>query len=307
MADSLVIIGPTASGKTGAAVAAAQRLGGEIISMDSRQVYRGMDIGTAKPTPAERGGIAHHGFDLVDPGERFNAGDFARYARALLAEIRSRGRLPILVGGTGFFLRALLQPMFREPHLDPSAKEAWKRYLAGIPDDRLRRWAEVVDPAARAVRDRQRLARIVELAMLTGRPLSWWQRNAAAEPAAIDPCVIVLDLPRDLLVERIERRVDVMIADGLVAEVRRLLAAGYDERSPGMNATGYSELIPHIRGDRPLEESVELIRIATRQYARRQVTWLRHQLPAHAVRVDARGSASAIADRIVAVWEEGSA
>jgi tRNA dimethylallyltransferase len=303
MADTLVITGPTASGKTAVAVAVAERLGGEIISMDSRQVYRGMDIGTAKPASAERRGVPHHGFDLVDPDHRFNAGSFARFARSAIAQIQHSGRVPILTGGTGFFLRALTQPMFAEPPLDEARKEQWKRYLAGLTTGELLRWAHALDASStRRHTDRQRLARVIEVALLTGRRLSWWHRHSTAEAVAIDPRVFVLDLPREVLTARIEDRVDAMVGAGLVDEVRALLAAGYDERAPGMNATGYIELIPYIRGERTLEQAMELIKAATRQYARRQRTWLRHQLPTDAIRLEADAPVEDLADRIATQW-----
>ena len=142
--------------------------------------------------------------------------------------------------------------------------------------------------------------------MLTGRPLSWWQRQGPGEAPAIDPQVFVLDLPREALTARIDARVDAMIAAGLVDEVRTLLAAGYDERAPGMNATGYIELIPCIRGERSLQQAVELIKAATRQYARRQRTWLRHQLPAGVIRLEADAPADELANRIAALWRAES-
>jgi tRNA dimethylallyltransferase len=302
--DALVIVGATATGKTAVAIAAARRIGGEIISIDSRQVYRGMDIGTAKPAPAERGGVPHHGFDLLDPGERFNAGRFAALAHSWLHDIRRRGRVPVLAGGTGFFLRALTHPMFEEPPLEPSLKERWKRYLAELDTAALARWARALDPAS-AVRsaDRQRLARLIEIAILTGRPLSWWHLHAAPDRPPIDPLVFVLDLPRDELYRRIEDRVDAMIDAGLVAEVEALLARGWTERDPGMNATGYIELIPYLRGERSLEEAVMLVKAATRRYARRQLTWLRHQLPP-ATRLDAARPPDELADVIAQAWME---
>lgn len=302
--DVLVITGPTASGKTAVAVEVARRLSGEIISMDSRQVYRLMDIGTAKPDSGERAGVPHHGFDLIDPDERFNAGRFAARARGWIADIRARERLPVLVGGTGFFLRALTHPMFEEPDLDARLKESWKHYLAELPAEELERWAGALEPGVAGRADRQRLARAVEIVMLTGRTLGWWQGAAPPAAPAIDPRVFVLDLPRDTLVRRIDARVAAMIEAGLVAEVRALLERGYDESAPGMNATGYIELLPHIRGERSLDEAVELIRSATRRYARRQLTWLRHQLPRRTTWLDAAAPASAIADRIVQIWSQ---
>ena len=302
---ALAILGPTASGKTAVAVEVARLLDGEIISADSRQLYRGMDVGTAKPTLAERASIPHHGFDMVAPGERYSAGRFARDAWSWIDAIRQRERIPIIAGGTGFFLRALTHPMFDEPALEPSRKEAWKRYLAELPVDRLKSWAAALDPdASIQPQDRQRLARVIEIALLTGRPLSWWQRTAAPPLPAIDPHVFVLDLPRAGLYRRIEARVDAMIDAGLAGEVRALLARGYDESAPGMNATGYIELIPHVRGERTLDDAVAMIKAATRRYARRQLTWLRHQLPPGAAWLSADTPPDELAGVIVMKWSE---
>jgi tRNA dimethylallyltransferase len=305
MAEALVVTGATATGKTAAAVALARRIGGEIISMDSRQVYRGMDIGTAKPTPAERGGVSHHGFDLVDPDERFNAGRFAVLAREWMGDIRSRGRTPILAGGTGFFLRALTHPMFAEPPLEDWRKEEWKRVLAGFETERLTQWAAALDPGSdiRSA-DRQRLARVIEVAVLTGRPLSWWHRHAPPAQRPLAPLVFVLELPRAVLTQRIDERVDEMLRQGLVDEVRGLVACGYDERAPGMNTTGYIELLPFLRAQSTLAATAAAIRQATRQYARRQTTWFRHQLPGGVHRLDAALGAERLADIMAGVWRE---
>jgi tRNA dimethylallyltransferase len=303
--DALVITGATATGKTALAVAVARRVGGEVISFDSRQVYRGMDIGTAKPDDAERGGVPHHGFDLVEPNERFSAGMFARFARPCLAAVRARGAVPILAGGTGFFLRALTHPLFEEPLTDSQLKEDWIGRLRAFPVEELRRWAQALDPIAAArVEDRQRLSRIVEVAMLTGRQLSRWQESSRPVAAPLDAAVFVLELPRAMLVERIERRVDSMIEAGLVDEVRSLAARGFGAGDPGMNATGYIELLPYLAGERTLDDAVALIGTATRQYARRQSTWLRHQLPSGAHRLDARRPVGDLADEVAKVWEE---
>src|SRR5690554_6286024 len=222
--DALVITGPTASGKTALSIEVARRIGAEIISMDSRQVYRGMDIGTAKVTPEERGEIPHFGLDLVDPDERYSAGRFARDAHRWIREIRGRGHVPLLVGGTGFFLRALTDPLFQEPDLPVERRERLKKYLDSQSDETLMRWLEILDPESaatlRAQGGRQRIARALEVALLTGRTLPWWQRHAPPQMMPIHPLVFVLDLPREQLYQRINARVHDMIDAGLVDEVR---------------------------------------------------------------------------------------
>ena len=300
--DALVITGPTASGKTAVSLEVARRIGGEIISMDSRQVYRGMDIGTAKATPAERAAVPHYGLDQVDPDERYSAGRFARDARIWIADTRARDRVPILVGGTGFFLRALLQPLFPEPPTDTARRRRLDRFLTTLPPDRLAAWARALDPVrATRVHDRQRLARTVEVALLTGRPLSWWHAQPAEPVPGLSLRIIVLELDRELLYERINRRVDELLARGLVEEVRDL-AERYGAGAPGLNATGYIELVPYLRGERSLAEAAELIRSATRAYARRQLTWLRNQLPADVIRLNAAAPLPELAETIVAEW-----
>jgi tRNA dimethylallyltransferase len=312
--DALVITGPTATGKTGISLEVAERLDGEIISMDSRQVYRGMDIGTAKATTAERRRVPHHGLDLVDPDERYNAGRFATDARRWIDEIRSRGRLPILVGGTGFFLRALTQPLFAEPPLPTGPRRALQDHLDGLPAADLERWLATLDPATAAElagraggAGRQRLSRALEIALLTGRPLSWWHAAAPSPLPPLRPLVIVLDLPRPLLNQRIDHRVQTMIDAGLEAEVAALLAAGYHSAHPGMNATGYAELIPFLRGECSREDAIDAVQRATRRYARRQLTWFRNQLPPGARWLDASEPQDHLVERVVTAWREEAA
>lgn len=302
MVDGIAIVGPTASGKTPLSLAVAERIGGEIISMDSRQVYRRMNIGTAKATAAEIGRVQHFGIDLIDPDERYNAGRFASDARRWIEDIKARRRVPVLVGGTGFFLRALTNPMFEEPLLDPPRKEAFKRYLEHFSREELLRWLRGLDEvSARRLESeggRQRLARAVEVALLTGRPLSRWHQEQEPRPA-MNFATYVLDLSRDVLYERINRRVELMLDAGLVDEVRSLVDAGYDEQSPGLNATGYIELLPYLRGEIALEEATDAIKRHSRGYARRQITWFRHQLPADAIRLDGMRPLQELADEIV--------
>lgn len=306
--DALVITGPTASGKTALSIAVAQRLQGEIISMDSRQVYRGMDIGTAKATPQERALVPHHGLDLVDPDTRYSAGRFARDARATLAEIRARGHTPILVGGTGFFLRALTHPLFEEPPLGTDRRAVLHELLQGWDDAELLRWLDRLDPESaarfRSAGGRQRIQRALEVVLLSGHPISWWQRETGSAEAPLHPLVFVLDLPRSELYRRINERVRGMIAAGFVAEVQQLLARGYSPAAPGMTATGYPEISAYLRGETTLDAAIDAIQRATRRYARRQETWFRHQLPADVIRLDAARGVDDLCEEVVRRWAE---
>jgi len=286
----LAVVGPTASGKTALSIELAEAIGGEIISMDSRQVYRGMDIGTAKATAEQRAAVPHHGLDLVGPGERFSAGQFARNARRWIAEIADRGRTPILVGGTGFFLRALTHPIFKEPSLDSERRGQLGEYLESLDDDTLGRWLSVLDPAARARLarggGRQRLVRALELPLLTGRPMTWWHAQSTAEAEPIVPITFVLNMPREDLDIAIGRRTEEMVRAGLAQEVAALLRMGYNERTPGMNATGYIEMIAYLRGQLTLKDAIATIQKDTRSYSKRQMTWFRTQLPEGAIWLD---------------------
>lgn len=291
----VAITGTTASGKTDLSLAFARRYEVEIVSMDSRQVYRGMDIGTDKVGPEGREAVPHHGLDLVDARERYSAGQFARDARRWIGEIRGRGRLPLLVGGTGFFLRAVLDPLFEQPSMDRERREALRRWLADLDTERLAEWTRALDPerADLAIEGGpHRMGRTIEVPLLTGRPLSWWHRHAPAEAPGVPGVVLRLDLPREETVERIDRRVGTMVERGLVEEVRAFLEAGYSEDDPGMTGTGYREIARYLRGACTLPEAMEEVRINTRRYARRQVTWFRHQLPEDAVSIDAQQSVS---------------
>ncbi|HYW07756.1 MAG TPA: tRNA (adenosine(37)-N6)-dimethylallyltransferase MiaA [Longimicrobium sp.] len=307
MSDALAIVGPTGSGKTALSVEVARRLDGEVISMDSRSVFRGMDIGTAKPTPEERGATPHWGIDLVEPSERFGAGRWARYAREKIAEIRARGRVPMLVGGTGFFLRALTHPIFTEPPLDPAARDRITRLMERLDDAELGRWLAALDPES-AVRlrewgGRQRRMRALEVPLLTGRTLPWWQRNSPPEAEPVAVLTFVLELPRERLYEGIDGRMTEMAEAGLEDEVRALVAR-YGEAAPGLNAHGYAELMPYLRGERTLDVALDLARKNTRDYTRRQLTWYRTQLPADTPRLDATRPRAELAEAIVAAWNE---
>lgn len=307
----IALVGATATGKTALGIEVARRVGGEIISVDSRQVYRKMDIGTAKATPAQRAAVFHHGLDLVDPSERFSAGEFARRARRWVAEIERRGNVPVLVGGTGFFLRALTHPIFTEPPLDAQRRTALERWLECEPTGVLLRWLEALDPqGAVALGGRggkQRLVRALTLPLLTGRTLGWWHHHAPPEAPPLRAMVFVLELPPERLRQAIDDRVGRMVAEGLPEEVRGLVAAGYDQGDPGMNATGYIEMLPWVRGELDLESALDHVRRNTRAYARRQRTWFRHQLPPGAERLDATRPAAELAAEVVQRWRETKA
>ncbi|MBT8338102.1 MAG: tRNA (adenosine(37)-N6)-dimethylallyltransferase MiaA [Gemmatimonadetes bacterium] len=307
---ALALTGPTTSGKTALGLALARRLDAEIISMDSRQVYRAMDIGTDKVTAEERRGIPHFGLDLVDPDQSYSAGRFARDVRRWVDEIELRGHVPLLVGGTGFFLRAVLEPVFQEPALDPARRAALRGWLDARPLDELAGMVERLDPARASLAiegGRQRLSRTLEVALLTGRPLSWWHREAPPDGPAIPCLVVCLELPREELDRRIDVRVSHMVERGLLEEVRALLDAGYGPDDPGMTGTGYREIVAVLRGEMALPDALDEMRRQTRRYARRQGTWFRNQLPSDTLRLDAREDRETLLDRIVAVWNDAVA
>ncbi|MDH5589995.1 MAG: tRNA (adenosine(37)-N6)-dimethylallyltransferase MiaA [Gemmatimonadota bacterium] len=301
----LAITGPTASGKTALSLALARHLPMEIVSMDSRQVYRGMDVGTAKVTVEERAAVPHHGLDLVDPDERYSAGRFARDVRSWIPEITGRGRIPVLVGGTGFFLKAVMEPIFAEPPMDPRRRDALRQYLAGQGRERLATWVRWLDPerAELAVEGGpQRMSRTLEVALLTGRPLSWWHRTSAPEGEAVPGVVVVLDLPKEEMDRHIDERVPGMFDRGLVEEVRALRVAGYSWDDPGMTGTGYREMREYLEGEADLDATVETIRLNTRRYARRQLTWFRNQLPADTTRLEASAPMAEKVAAVLAAW-----
>lgn len=286
----VAITGVTASGKTDLSVAIAEHHSIEVISMDSRQVYIGMDVGTDKVGAAAREAVPHHGLDLVRPDERYSAGHFGRDVRRWVGEIQGRGSLPVLVGGTGFFLRAVTDPIFAEPALDETRRMALRAYFSEQPAEVLRRFVTALDPlrAPLAIEGGpQRMIRTIEVAILSGVALSRWHRDAPAEADGLPGLVVVLDLPRDEMDRRIDDRVSTMVERGLVEEVQRLLAAGYRDDDPGMSGTGYREISAHLRGDTTLDDAMQEIRRNTRRYARRQLTWFRNKLSPAAIWIDA--------------------
>ena len=265
----IAIVGPTASGKSALAMRVAERTGAEIVSADSRQVYRGMDIGTAKPTAADRARVPHHLIDVVDPGERYDVLRYQRDGRAALADIRSRGRVALVVGGTGLYVRALLDglELASLPH-DPEVRARLESEDPATLHERLRG----IDPEAASrvdPRNRRRLVRYLEVATIAGGPVP---RLRGAPLAALR---IGLRPPRETLIATIERRVRQMVAEGVLDEARALVARGVDPRLPSMSAHGYVHWAAHLRGEVDLETATLRTARDVRAYSRRQMTWFR--------------------------------
>jgi tRNA dimethylallyltransferase len=300
-----VVVGPTAVGKTAVGLALGAHWPLEIVSADSRQIYRRLDVGTAKPTRKERARVPHHGLDLIEPGVRYSAGHFARDAEQWIADIRARGRLPVVVGGTGLYVRALAEGLFREPALDPARRRALDAWTARLEPLELLRWAGRLDPGFRGG-GRQRAARAIEVALLSGHPLSYWQQAARAR-GAIDPWYIVLTAPRPVLHQRIARRAEEMMRRGLVEEVAAVLSEGHPPGAAGLDGVGVREAVEYLHGRRPRESVAEAIATSTRQYAKRQQTWFRHQLEGTVRMLDATRSPERLAAEIAEAWDEGNA
>jgi tRNA dimethylallyltransferase len=298
-------VGPTAIGKTAVALSLASHLTVEVISADSRQIYRRLDIGTAKPTRRERQRVPHHGIDLVDPGERYSAGRFARDAARWLGEIRGRGALPAVVGGTGLYVRALVEGLFVEPPLDPERRIALEHWVEGLDATTLVRWAGRLDPGF-AGGGRQRAARTVEIALLTGVPLSVWQARARGQ-ATIAPWYVRLSAPRPVLHHRIQVRAEEMVRRGLIEEVAAVLSEGHSPDAPGLDGVGIREAVEYLHGRRTRDSVADAIATSSRQYAKRQETWFRHQIRAPALVLDATRPAEELAHHIATQWKAARA
>jgi tRNA dimethylallyltransferase len=282
--EILTIIGPTAVGKTAVALLVAAELGGEIVSADSRQVYRGMDVGTAKPAPDERRAVQHHLIDIVEPSETYDAARFAHDAEAAIVRLIDEGREPIVVGGTGFYLTSLFEGLFEGPGRDDRIRRELKARAEAEGPAGLHRALSEVDPVSAErihPNDAARIVRALEVQMATGRPLSEWQATGTRAPAfSAFYCGLTMD--RDVIYERIDDRVDRMIEAGLVDEIRELVRTG--RLSPGMpaaSAVGYRELLPVVAADGAVPdvspgdvaEAARFIKRNTRRYAKRQLTW----------------------------------
>ena len=274
----VIVLGPTAVGKSRVAVDLALRFGGEIISGDSIQVYRGFDIGTDKPGPEARRGIPHHLIDIVEPEVQYTAADFVRDALAAAREIAARGRLPIVAGGTGLYIKALVDGLFPGPGRDPAARAALEAEAEEQGLEALFRRLEAIDPEySRKVRgrDRVRIIRALEVHAATGRPISEHFRETRSPIKGRTVVLLGLKLEREPLCRRIDERVERMFARGLVDEVRGLQERGVPGTAPAFRALGYDHVLRLLRGEIDRDEAVALTKTDTRRYAKRQMTWFR--------------------------------
>ncbi|HEX4998113.1 MAG TPA: tRNA (adenosine(37)-N6)-dimethylallyltransferase MiaA [Terriglobia bacterium] len=277
----IAIVGPTASGKSDLALSIAEHFGGEIVNYDSVQIFRGLDIGSAKPTAEERRRVPHHMIDIRDPDDVYTAGDYQREARPVLEEIRSRSRLPILVGGTGFYLKAVIEGLFD----GPQRSELWRRRMESIVEKRgreyLHRLLKRFDPEAAgriAPRDKPKIMRALEVRLATGQSLSEHFRREPRQPLkGFRVHTIGLNPDRDETWRRIDERVVRMFAAGFVEEVRGLIDAGTSPEARAFGAIGYREIVANLEDSIPWDETIRIIQRNTRRYAKRQMTWFRNQ------------------------------
>ncbi len=308
----LAVVGSTASGKSALAVELAKRLGGEVVSCDSMQIYRGMDIGTAKPTPAETDGIAHHLIDCADADKPFSAADYVAAASEVIAEINARGVLPILCGGTGLYLDGLLRGGYEEMTATvPGVREELFAFAEAHGNHALHERLAAVDPeSAAAIHENnvKRVVRALEIFETTGETKSSFDRRSQEVESPYEACVIGLRYcDRTVLYRRIEARVEAMLAAGLIEETKRLSAAGvFEKNSTAAQAIGYKELLPYLEGRESLESAVDALKTATRRYAKRQITWFGAKDYVRWIEMtsaDALRPLSEIADEAVAIFE----
>lgn len=303
----LPLAGPTAVGKSEIALLLAEQLNGEIVSVDSMQVYRGMDIGTAKPSAEERKRVPHHLVDILDLSESFDAARFVQLASSAIGDIQARGRLPILCGGTGLYFKVLLEGMGASPPADPGLRAE----LEALPlPDLLKELAEL-DPTTYGRIDRQnprRVIRALEVIRLTGRPFSE-QRVQWSQPtgqSSSSPGLYALKRPSSELVRRIDRRVEEMFRRGLVAETEALGKRGLRKNPTACQALGYKQVLEHLEGLRSLADTVELVKIRTRQYAKRQRTWFGRQHRVTWMPIESGEASRLVAGRIAEAWKKGT-
>lgn len=277
----VILTGPTASGKTRLSVELANRINGEIISADSMQVYRRMDIGTAKVTEQEKAGIKHHLIDILEPWEDFNVVAFQSYAKKAVEQIRERGKVPILVGGTGFYIQSLLYGIdFTKNENDIELRKRLENKSEKDGGISLHQYLATIDPLSAAAihpNNRKRVIRAVEFYELTGERISEHNESQRNNESCYNSAYFVLNMDRDILYQRIDLRVDRMLREGLVEEVRSLLKEGCTPDMVSMQGLGYKEIIRYLNGELSLDEAVYILKRDTRHFAKRQLTWFRRE------------------------------
>lgn len=300
----LVIAGPTAIGKTRIAIELAKELNGEIISADSRQIYKGMDIGTAKPSKDEQAAARHHMLNVVNPDGHFSVGEYKRSAEKTIEDIWQRNRLPIIAGGTGLYIRAVIDGLWEGPKADNELRDKLKKEEEAFGKGCLYKKLKEIDPETAEKtkpNDLVRIIRSLEVYYKEGKPISYFHRAHGFEEKKYNAVIIGLTMDRKMLYKRIEERVDKMINSGLVDEVKALLKKGYDENIISMTGVGYRQVIGYLRGDYNLEEAVRLIKRDTKRYAKRQYTWFNQDKRIewfNADDIDMQGLASGIKKRL---------
>ena len=273
----LCLVGPTAVGKTEISLHLAEQLGGEIVSADSRQVYKYLNIGTAKPTAKELARVPHHFIDIREPDQYYSAGEYGREARACIENLFAKEKTPIVVGGSGFYIQALVDGLFAPKISDPDVKEKWREYIREKGNEVTFRFLSNIDPQTAArlhPNDSQRIVRALEVWELSGKPISEF-RAGDQKAADFAPVFIGLDRDRQALYERIEKRVDIMIENGLVEEVKDLQKTGFGPHLNALRTVGYKEVFDYLAGEIDFDEMIDSIKRNTRRYAKRQLTWFR--------------------------------
>lgn len=283
----IVICGPTASGKTALSVELAKEFDAEIISADSMQIYKGMDIATAKPSIEERQGIPHHIMDFLEPSESFSVADYVRLAHEKIRDIASRGKIPMIVGGTGLYISSLINNIrFEESECDYAYREELRLLAQEKGNGYLLDMLREVDPVTAATlheNNQSRVIRALEVYKVTGKTMSQTQEESRTEPSPYEPCMIALDYDREQLYDRINRRVDLMLEMGLIDEAKDFFSKG--DLPTAAQAIGYKELLPYFKGEKELSECIEHLKQETRKYAKRQLTWFRRDERIHWIRV----------------------
>lgn len=274
------VMGPTGTGKTALAMALAERVGGEIVSCDSAAVFRGLDVGTAKPSQEEQAAVRHHLIDEIEPDQQWSAAEFARHADDAIEDIRARGKTPILCGGTGLWMRALVRGIFEAPDIDPEIRQAIRRDLAERGPQAVHADLAAVDPVAAArieETDPQRIGRALEVYRQTGTPISVLQDAHGFKGRRYDLIGVSITWPKEALAERLRARAERMYAAGIVEETEACLARGIQRDAPGLSIIGYRDVVRHLAGELSLEEAIASTAVATRQFAKRQRNWFRHE------------------------------